>query len=50
MSLNLLLKIALLIVLIGVAFKLLKLVSSFIFKAAFIILIILLVCKFFDFF
>ena len=50
MDLNSLLKICLLIVIAGFAFKLLKLISSIIFKIAFGVLIILLVLKFFSIF
>lgn len=50
MDLNSLLKICLLIVIAGFVFKLLKLISSIIFKIAFGVLIILLVLKFFSIF
>ncbi|WP_297134855.1 hypothetical protein [Terrisporobacter sp.] len=50
MDLNLILKICLLIVVIGIAFNILKLITSFVFKLALIILVILLVCKFFALF
>lgn len=50
MNLNVLLKFCLLIVAIGFAFKLFKFISSILFKIAFGLLIILLVCKFFKLF
>ena len=50
MDLDLLLKICLLIVIAGIVFKLLKVFTSMIFKFALIILVILLVCKFFKLF
>ncbi len=50
MNLNLLLKVCLLVVLIGVGFKLLKVFTSLIFKAALLILVCLLVFKFFKLF
>lgn len=50
MDLNLLLRICILIVLIGVAFKLLKVFTSMIFKVALFVLVCLLVFKFFKFF
>ncbi|MCC3668743.1 MULTISPECIES: hypothetical protein [Terrisporobacter] len=46
MDLNLLLKICLLVVIIGVGLKLLKVFTSMIFKAALLILVCLLVLKF----
>ena len=50
MNLDLLLKICILIVVVGIAFKLLKVFSSIIFKVAIFILVALLVLKFFNFF
>ncbi|WP_434799643.1 hypothetical protein [Terrisporobacter vanillatitrophus] len=50
MDLNLLLKICLLVVVIGIGFKLLKVFTSIIFKAALFILVCLLVFKFFNLF
>ena len=50
MDLNLLLRICILIVLIGVAFKLLKVFTSMIFKVALFVLVCLLIFKFFKFF
>ena len=50
MDLDLLLKICLFIVIAGIGFKLLKVFTSMIFKFALIILVILLVCKFFKLF
>lgn len=47
MDLNLLLKICLLVVVIGVGFKLLKIFTSLIFKIALFALVCLLVLKFF---
>ena len=46
MDLNLLLKICLLVVIIGVGLKLLKVFTSMIFKAALLILVCILVLKF----
>ena len=46
MDLNLLLKICLLVVIIGVGLKLLQVFTSMIFKAALLILVCLLVLKF----
>jgi len=50
MDLNLLLKICLLVVVIGIGFKLLKVFTSMIFKVALVILVCLLVFKFFNLF
>ena len=50
MDLDLLLKICLLIVIAGIGFKLLKVFTSMIFIFALIILVILLICKFFKLF
>ena len=50
MDLNLLLKICALIVLAGIAFKLLKVFTSIIFKVALFVVVCLLVIKFFKFF
>ena len=50
MDLNLLLKICALIVLAGIAFKLLKVFTSIIFKVALFAVVCLLVLKFFKFF
>lgn len=48
MDLNLLLKICLLIVVIGIGFKLLQIFTSIIFKVALFVLVCLLVLKFFN--
>ena len=50
MDLNLLLKICAIIVLAGIAFKLLKVFTSIIFKVALFVVVCLLVLKFFKFF
>lgn len=50
MDLNLILKICILIVLAGISFKILKVFTSLIFKAALLILVCLLVFKFFKLF
>lgn len=50
MDLNLLLKVCLLIVVLGIGFKLLKVFTSMIFKAALLVLVCLLVFKFFKVF
>lgn len=47
MDLNLLLKLCFLVVIIGVGLKLLKVLTSMVFKAALLILVCLLVLKFF---
>ena len=47
MDINLLFKVVLLIVIIGIAIKVIKLVSGAIFKIAFILLILLLLYKLF---
>ena len=50
MDVNLLLKACIFIVLIGIGLKVLKVFTSMIFKAALLILVCLLVCKFFKLF
>lgn len=50
MNLNLLLKICLLIVVVGIGFKLLKIFTSMIFKVALLVLVCLLIFKFFKLF
>lgn len=47
MDLNLILKICIIVVLIGIGFKLLKVITSMIFKVALLVLVCLLVFKFF---
>ena len=50
MNLNLLLKICLLIVVVGIGFNLLKIYTSMIFKVALLVLVCLLIFKFFKLF
>lgn len=50
MDLNLILRICLLIVVIGIVFNILKIITSFVFRLALMALVILLVCKFFALF
>lgn len=50
MDLNLLLRICILVVVVGIGFKLLKVFTSIIFKVALFILVCLLVFKFFNLF